>query len=162
MTKQKTPIIDKFIAYMSQFKHPPFEAYKHPYHKIDVTEVLEIPLASMSWDIYCVLQETQTVLKYNAALAIRNHLSKKYDNASLTTLYSVSNDQSATLTNLNIKFQTSEDKLMPVLYDVFPTSLGYEILIYRILPEINRHKAAMDRNYIPRTFLGYLRYTLIN
>jgi hypothetical protein len=142
LEKYKYPVTDFYVTGSDP------ELY---YYHVPVKDLGNLSLAYMSYNLY------QTLKSYSKDWYswINILLARKYDIQKLQ--YSNVNPKfKEILINLNFSNKPHPNSTMVNLYDVCIESLVLEIMIYKCLKEINRHKLVLNPSYIPKSFLTYL------
>ena len=153
----KNQYTQKLLEILEKYKHPVTDFYltgsepELSYYHVPVKDLGSLSLAYMSYNLY----QTLNVPEKGYYSWINYLLSKKYFTNKLKYA-NVNPRQKEALLNLNsCNYQEFRVELEH-LYDLCIESIILEIIIWKSLKELNRHKLALDPNYIPRNFRSYL------
>jgi hypothetical protein len=127
------------------------------FYLVPVTEVGSLSLAYYSYLLYQVFSKVITPEEKQACL---HFLKIKYNNGLILSRSGLPSDTKELLAHLNVKYKV-EDGNMSHLHDKYSSSMLYDLVLYKIINEYNRHKAVIEPTHIPRTYLGFLSFDLI-
>ena len=124
-----------------------------PIYYIPVEDLDKFDLLSLSWNLYGFIKAYDKKHIYSpVCIRILSHMARKYENSLVLVLARSEPHLAQALMELNLVHR--ENSEVKILYDQYIVTLIYEIIIWKILPEINK------RRHVPVNFLMYLKYCL--
>ena len=127
------------------------------FYLVPVEEIDSLSLAYNSFLLYQACSKATTPAGVRACL---DFLKDKYNNGLLISRRNLPREIKDVMISLNVKYHI-EDGNMSHLHDKFELSMLYDLVLYKVLKEYNRHKSVIDPNHLPRTYLGFLTFDLV-